>query len=185
MDDGGEVTRLLRAAAGGNREAFDAALPHLYEELRRIAHRQLGRVSSGETWNTTALVHEAYLKLAAHHGAYNDVSHFFAVSAQAMRHILVDHSRRRMATKRGGGVVEVPVDEATLAADAEAEHVLAVEDALSRLAELDPRLVRVVECRVFGGYTDEETASALGFSLRSVQRLWMKARAWLGEEMKR
>lgn len=184
MEKAGDITRLLHASAGGDREAFDALMPHIYDDLRRIAHRQLGRLRSGETWNTTALVHEAYLKLADHDGAYTDRSHFFAVSARAMRQILVDYARRRTAAKRGGVQVAESLDENSLAADAEAEHVLAVEQALSRLAELDPRLVQVVECRVFGGYTEDETAVALGMSLRSVQRFWMRARAWLAEEMR-
>lgn len=179
----GEITRLLKASAEGDGEAFRVLLPHIYDDLRRIAHRQLVRLPLGETWNTTALVNEAYLKLVEHRGEYNDRLHFFAVSATAMRQILVDYSRRRMAAKRGGGVAPEPLDENSVAADAEAEKVLAVEEVLSRLKEVDPRLVGVVECRVFGGYSEEETAAALGVSLRSVQRLWMRARAWLAEEM--
>lgn len=182
LDSSEEITRLLKASCAGDSEAFGRLLPHLYEDLRRIAHRQLVRLPLGETWNTTALVNEAYLRLVEHHGDYNDRLHFFAVSATAMRQILVDYSRRRMAAKRGGGVPPEPLDESSLAASAEAEAVLAVEDVLSRLGDVDPRLVAVVECRVFGGYTEEETAAALGLSLRSTQRLWVRARAWLAEE---
>ncbi len=181
--DRGEIAELLRVAAEGDREAFDRLMPHFYADLRRIAHGQLGRIRPGETLDTTALVHEAYLKLADHAGHYADRGHFFAVSARAMRQILVDYARRRGASKRGGDQAAPPHPGDPPAIDAEIEQVLAVEDALSRLSELDPRLVRVVECRVFGGYSEEETAAALGLSLRTAQRLWMRARAWLAEEM--
>jgi RNA polymerase sigma factor (TIGR02999 family) len=179
-----EITRLLHASAAGDGEAFAALVPLLYGELRQLAHRQLVRLRPGETWNTTALVHEAYLKLVHHDGGYADRAHFFALSARAMRQVLVDYARRRSAAKRGGGGAAVPLDEDALAADAEAERVLAVEEAISRLAELDPRLVQVVECRAFAGYTEEETAAALSMSLRSVQRYWMRARGWLAEELR-
>jgi RNA polymerase sigma factor (TIGR02999 family) len=177
------ITQILQQAATGDRGALDCLIPLLYEDLRRIAHRQLGRLRPGQTLNTTGLVSEAYLRLAGRDAGYADRAHFFAVSATAMRQILVDHSRRRGARKRGGGMVPVTLDESVLAADAEAEQVLAVEQALSRLTELDPRLVQVVECRVFAGYTEEETAEALGLSLRSTQRYWSRARAWLKEEL--
>jgi RNA polymerase sigma factor (TIGR02999 family) len=183
MDEPGDITRMLRASAAGDPAAFDGLVGLLYADLRHIAHRQLGRLRPGETWNTTALVHEVYLKLAGHDGSYADRTHFLAVSARAMRQILVDYARRRATAKRGGDLAPASLDEATVAAEAEAEQVLAIEQALARLATLDGRLVQVVECRVFGGYTEEETAAALGLSLRSVQRLWLRARAWLAEEM--
>jgi RNA polymerase sigma factor (TIGR02999 family) len=178
-----EIAELLRLAAEGDRDAFDRLMPLLYADLRRIAHGQLGRIRPGLTLDTTALVHEAYLKLADHAGGYNDRGHFFAVSAKAMRQILVDYARRRGAVKRGGDQSPPPQSDEPPAIEAEIEHVLAVEQALSRLSELDERLVRVVECRVFGGFSEEETAAALGLSLRTAQRLWMRARAWLAEEM--
>lgn len=178
-----EIAELLRLAAEGDRDAFDRLMPLLYADLRRIAHGQLGRIRPGLTLDTTALVHEAYLKLADHAGGYSDRGHFFAVSAKAMRQILVDYARRRGAAKRGGDQSPPPLSDEPPAIEAEIEHVLAVEQALSRLSELDARLVRVVECRVFGGYSEEETAAALGLSLRTAQRLWMRARAWLAEEM--
>ena len=179
-----EITLLVRAVAGGDETAFERLMPLLYDDLRQIAHRQLARLRAGETLNTTALVHEAYLKLAAHDGRYNDRAHFFAVSARAMRHILVDYARGRRAAKRGGDAPPQELLENAAAIEAEAEKVLAVEEALSRLKELDGRLVQVVECRVFAGYTEEETAAALNLSLRSVQRFWQRARAWLAEEMR-
>jgi RNA polymerase sigma factor (TIGR02999 family) len=183
MEEPGEITRLLRASAAGDATALDGLVARLYGDLRHIAHRQLGRLRPGETWNTTALVNEMYLKLADHDGSWADRTHFLAVSARAMRQILVDYARYRGAAKRGGDRAATSLDENALAAQAEAEEVLAVEQALSRLAAVDERLVRVVECRVFGGYTEEETAAALGLSLRSVQRFWTRARAWLAEEM--
>jgi|CXWL01.1.fsa_nt_gi RNA polymerase sigma factor (TIGR02999 family) len=179
-----EIQRLVRAFGAGDRTAFDALLPLLYPHLRKIAHRQLGHQRPGATWNTTALVHEAYLKLAGHEGGYADLAHFCAVSARVMRHILVDQARRRHAAKRGGGRVATTLDERIPALASDLEQVLAVEEALLRLGELDPRLVQVVECRVFAGYTEEETAAALGISLRTAQRTWQRARAWLAEEMR-
>lgn len=181
--DRSAIAELLRLAAEGDRAAFDRLMPLLYADLRRIAHGQLGRIRPGQTLDTTALVHEAYLKLADHAGAYADRGHFFAVSARAMRQILVDYARRRGASKRGGDQAAAPLADGPPAIDAEIGQVLAVEQALSRLSELDTRLVRVVECRVFGGYSEEETATALGLSLRTAQRLWMRAKAWLAEEM--
>lgn len=178
------VAYLLREAAGGDRGAFDQLMPLLYGDLRRIAHGQLGRLRPGQTMNTTALVNEVYLKLADHGGGFADRGHFFAVSATAMRQILVDYARKRRAGKRGGGVEDESLSDHSPALEAEIEQVLAVEQALSRLSELDPRLVQVVECRVFGGYSEDETALALGLSLRTAQRLWMRAKAWLAEEMR-
>lgn len=187
--EGGETAQLLRASAAGDRAAFDRLVPRVYGELRRIAHRLLGRRPGGDSWNTTALVHETYLKLAAGAGGYNDRQHFFAVSARAMRHLLVDSARRRAALKRGGPASPETLDEEALAgvlAEAgEAERILAVEEALERLADLDPRLTQVIECRIFAGYSEEETALALGVSLRSVQRYFLRAKAWLAEEMSR
>lgn len=181
-----ELHDLLLASADGDRMAFDALIPRLYPELRRIAHGQLRRLRPGDTWSTTAVVHEAYLKLSGHAGGYADLPHFYAVSARAMRHLLVDLARRKAAAKRGSGEPVEALDETVLASAAagDAEHVLAIEQALGRLGELDPRYVDVVDCRVFAGFTEEETASALGLSLRSAQRYWQRARAWLAEELR-
>ncbi len=180
-----DVTQILKAYAGGNAAAFDQLISVVYEDLRRIAHRQLGRLRFGETLNTTGLVHEAYLKLVDQEKAgYEDRSHFFAISAKAMRQIIVDFARRRSAAKRGGGEVAEELDENRIAAQEEANWVLAVDQALERLREIDEQMVKVVECRFFSGLTEQETAEALGMSLRSVQRSWMKARAWLKEEMR-
>jgi RNA polymerase sigma factor (TIGR02999 family) len=184
----GEITDLLAAHRAGDGEAFSRLVPLVYEDLRRIARRSLRGGRGARTIDTTALVHEAYLKLVDQtRAAWQDRNHFFAVAARAMRQILVDEARRKAAAKRGGGAVTLALEEdrhgAALAVDA--ERLLAIDEALESLATLDPRLPRVVECRFFAGYTDEETAGALGVSMRTVQRDWMRARAWLREELER
>jgi len=164
--------------------SLDALLPLVYEELRAIAHRHLaarnGDRAGGATLATTALVHEAYLKLAA--GAprtWGDRPHFLAVAAVAMRHILVDRARERVALKRGGARVRVTLEEDALAADAQPQALLEIDDALERLAALSPRLARVVELRFYGGMSEEEIAAALDVTARTVQRDWAKARMLL------
>ncbi len=176
-----EITQLLRRHHEGERAAFDAMVPLVYERLRAIARGQLARAGRrGRTLDTTALVQEAYLQLAGAHGVdWQDRGHFFAVSARAMRRVLVDYARRRYAIKRGGEAECVTLTPDMAAADAQSEQVLAVDEALHGLAEFNERLARVVECRYFAGLTEEETALALGTSLRTVQRDWMRARAWL------
>ena len=152
-------------------------LPVVYDELRRVARRQRRRLSGGETLATTALVHEAYLKMADR-PAWEGESHVLGAAAMAMRQILVDYARQRASLKRGGGLDPVQLDERS-AADDQACRVLALDLALKDLATVDERLVRIVECRVFAGLSEEETARALGTSLRTVQRDWARARAWL------
>ena len=159
-----------------------ALLPLMYEDLRRIARRERLRVRAGGTLQTTALIHEAYLKLR-NMTEFNDRAHFLRASALAMRHILVNHARDRMACKRGGGVTDVALDEAPEVGSAPDEAVVEINAALERLAGLNPRLAQVVECRFFGGYDDEETAAALGLTDRTVRRDWVKARAWLRREL--
>lgn len=184
MMDVGGVTELLLAYRGGDREAFDRLVPLLYDDLRRIAHWQLRRGRSSATMGTTVLVHEIYLKMADQQRLdARDRGHFLAISAHAMRQVMADHARRRTAAKRGGNEEPVPMDEAPQLADTEARSLLEVDQALERLAERNERMARVVECRFFAGYTEEETAEALDTSLRTVQRDWMKARAWLREEL--
>lgn len=152
-------------------------LPAVYDELRRLAHLQRRRLASGQTLETTALVHEAYLKLSARPG-WNDDNHFYSSAARAMRQILVDYARQRISLKRGGGVAAAPLEEGQ-AADHQAVQMLALDLALRDLAAVDERLLRVVECRVFAGYSEEETAQTLSTSLRTVQRDWVRARTWL------
>lgn len=180
----GEITELLHRHRTGDREAFDRLVPLVYQQLRRIARRQLGRGWSLETMNATALVHEAYMQLAGDTGiAWQNRAHFFAVSARAMRRILVDGARRQRARKRGGAAALLALDAVELSTDDRVELVLAVNEALDALETFNPRLARVVECRFFAGLTEEETAAALDSSLRTVQREWMRARAWLMVEL--
>lgn len=172
------VTEILNELArdGGS---FDELVPLVYDELRLLARSQLKRLRPGETLNTTALVHEAYLKLADSVPRWQSRRHFFATAAKVMRHLLVDAARRNAAAKRAGGAQRVPLrdDDAVLAQ--EAETVLAIDQALSELAEHLPRLARVVECRFFAGLTEAETAEALGVSDRTVRRDWLRARAFM------
>jgi RNA polymerase sigma factor (TIGR02999 family) len=180
-----DITGLLVAWRAGDRTALDRLFPLVYDELRRIAHRQLGRERPDHTLGTTALVHEAYLKLVDQTRAQlTDRAHFFAVAARAMRRILVDYARRHSAAKRGGAQARVSLDDATLVADERADTLVALDDALTRLAEVDDRLSRVVECRFFGGLTEEETAEALAVTARTVRRDWVKAKGWLAQELR-
>ncbi|HSJ23590.1 MAG TPA: sigma-70 family RNA polymerase sigma factor [Longimicrobiales bacterium] len=180
MNHPDELTELLRRAGAGDRAALDRAFPVVYEELRRIAHYHLSAEATGHTLSTTSLVHEAYLRLVNNSRAnWRDRSHFVAIAATAMRRILVDHARRNRAAKRGGAQTPMPLDMADLAHPDRAELLIALDDALTTLATLDERQARVVECRFFGGLTEEETAVALGIGLRTAKRDWAKARSWL------
>ena len=180
MDGEATITALLLAWRAGEADALDRLFPIVYDELRRIAHRQLRRETAGHTLNTTALVHEAYLKLVDQTQVqWADRSHFFAVATQAMRRVLVDYARHYRATKRGSAPARVNLTDAMLVADDSAETLLAIDDALNDLAALDARLGRVVECRFFGGLTEEETAEVLGVTARTVRRDWTKAKGWL------
>lgn len=166
--------------------SVDALIPLVYRELRAVARRERLRVSAGETLLTTALVHEAYLRLREH-PALPSRADFLRLSAVAMRRVLVDRVREQMAAKRGGGAAHLSLDQLDEQAGElvieDGERLLGVESALQRLSAIDLRLVEVVECRFFAGYTEPETAEALGISERSVQRHWALARAWLKTEM--
>lgn len=158
----------------------DALFPLLYDELRRIAHRQLGLERTGHTLCTTALVHEAYVKLADQTRArFESRAHFLAVAAQAMRRILVQYARGVGAEKRGGKWRRLDLDQVEIPVEERAEALVTLDGALERLATLSPRLSKVVECRFFGGMTEEETATALGLTDRTVRRDWVKAKGWL------
>ena len=183
MPERGHVTGALDRLRAGEPDAFDQLVALIYKDLRRLARRQLGGRPPGQTLSTTGLVHEAYLKLRGGGGPWRDRGHFFAVAATAMRHILIDYAKRRRRQKRGDGQAPVTLDEASLAVSREADHLIAVDEALQVLAVREPRLARVVECRFFAGLSEEETAEALGVSARTVQRDWAQARAWLGGEM--
>ena len=179
-DESATVTGLLLAWRAGEADASGQLFPLVYDELRRIAHRQIGREQPGHTLDTTALVHEVYLKLVDQTRVqWADRSHFFAVATQAMRRILVDYARKYCSDKRGGEAIRVSLDDANPAVEGRAELLLAVDEALSELGKLDERLSRVVECRFFGGLTEEETAEVLGVTARTVRRDWSKAKGWL------
>jgi RNA polymerase sigma factor (TIGR02999 family) len=151
-----------------------------YHELRAIAHGRLAARGGGATLSTTALVHEAYLKLVGQSpGKWRDRSHFFAVASLAMRHILVDCAKARVAVKRGGVRRRITLDDEEIGVDDQADALLQLDDALDRLAEVEPRVARVVECRFFGGLTEQEIAEALGVTIRTVRRDWLKARVML------
>jgi RNA polymerase sigma factor (TIGR02999 family) len=179
-----QVAGLLEVFEGGDRDALDRLLPLVYDELRRIAHRELQRERRDHTLSTTDVVHEAYLKLAEHQRVSSgEQVRFLAVAATAVRRALVEHARRRDAAKRGGGHRPVTLDEDAIAVAVGSDDLLALDDALTRLAALDDRLARVVECRYFGGLTEEETAAALGVTARTVRRDWVKAKGWLFREL--
>ena len=164
----------------GRRDTLDGLMPAVYDELRAIARRQLSVREIGGTLSTTGLVHEAYLKLVDQSRvAWRDRGHFFALASVAMRHVLVDRAKARRAQKREGALERVPLDSEQIAADDQAEALLLLNDAIDRLAAVEPRMARVVDCRFFGGMSDEETAESLGVTTRTVQRDWSKARMLL------
>ena len=191
MDTRHQVTDLLAAWRRGESDALDRLLPLVYDELRRVASRQLGREATGHTLDTTALVHETYLRIVDQNRVeWADRAHFFAIAARAMRRVLLDHARRHHARKRGGGILPSTLEELTPGgstgdadADDRAETLIALDEALDELTTVDARLSRVVECRFFGGLTEEETAEALGVTARTVRRDWVKAKAWLAQAM--
>ncbi len=185
MQTSGEVTRLLRDWSDGRREALDQLLPMLYEELRRLAHSYLSRERSDHTLQTTALVHEAYLKLIDQKSVnWQNRAQFFALSAQAMRRILIDSARRRTSIKRGSGSTKMSLDEAaTISGEMANESLLALDKALQELEKVDPEQSKIVELRYFGGLTIEETAEVLKSSPATVKREWTMARAWLYDAM--
>jgi RNA polymerase sigma factor (TIGR02999 family) len=177
---GPEKTAVLDELRGPQGDALDRLLPVVYEELRAIAHRHLAGHGPPGSLATTALVHEAYLKLVDQSRAgWRDRAHFFALSSVAMRHILVDRARARATLKRGGARRRVTLDDATITVDDCAEMLLALDEALERLAAVEPRLAKVVEYRFFGGLSEREIAEALGITERTVERDWVKARMLL------
>jgi RNA polymerase sigma factor (TIGR02999 family) len=178
---------MLRAWSDGDHEALAKLLPLVYDELHRQAHRCLRGERAGHTLQTTDLIHEAYLKLAGQSEvAWENRTHFFALSAQVMRHILVDYARAKHRAKRGGGAFRLSLSDVTRLAAKEREvDLLALDEALTRLAAIDEQQSRVVELRYFSGLDIDETAAALGISPATVKRDWTTAKAWLGRELKR
>ncbi len=180
----GDVTRLLVAARGGDRGALDRLLPAVYEELRRLARSQLRRERRDHTLLATGLVHEAYIKLVDQSRVeWQGRAHFFAVAARAMRQVLVDHARKRSTEKRGGDRVRTTLGDKGLGRELSFEELVALDEALTRLGELDDRLPKVVELRFFAGLKEVEIAEVLDTSERTVQRDWARARAWLYKEL--
>ncbi len=179
----GEVSKLLRAWTDGDRGALDKLTPIVYDELHRLARRYMKRERAGHSLQTTALVNEAYMRLVEYKRMqWQNRAHFFAVSAQLMRRILVEHARRHNL-KRGGGVQHVSLEEAAVVGGDEDVDLLALDDAMNGLARIDPRKVHVVEMRFFGGLSVEETAEVLKVSTVTVKRDWRAARAWLYREL--
>jgi RNA polymerase sigma factor (TIGR02999 family) len=183
----GSITTSLARLRAGETDALDQLFPLIYDELKIVARAQLTREATGHTLGPTALVHEAYVKLGEREKLLpEDRRHFFAIAAQAMRRILIDHARARKRIKRGSGQIAVPLEEIeALMTDDAADELVALDDALDRLASANPRAALVVERRFFGGLTLEETALGLDVSLKTVQRDWLLARAWLRKEIDR
>ncbi len=190
MPENGEITACLKAWAAGEQAALDRLMPVVYAELHRLADRHMKQERAGNSLQTTALINEAYLRLVnASEAGFRDRAHFFAVSAQVMRRILVDAARARSAVKRGGEARKVAhssavnFDEIADVSTQRAEEVIAVDDALATLAQFDPRKAQVIEMRFFGGLSVPETAEVLGVSPQTVMRDWKLARAWLMREL--
>ena len=181
-----QITQLLQRWRDGNREALDALLPLVYEELRRLAHRHLRNERAEHTLQSSALVHEAYLRLVGQDfPQWEGRTHFFAIAAQLMRQILVDYARRHRASKRGSGVCMLTLDDVEAVPQRKDVDVVALNDALNSLAEIDPRQSQIVELRFFAGLSLEETSEAMGIGTATVQRDWTAARAWLHREISR
>lgn len=182
MSDTSDVTSLLEAHRAGDPEAFGRLVELVYDELRSIGHVQRRKASPGAALQTTALVNELYLKMVDREQAWRDRGHFFAACATAMRHILIDTARRATRKKRGGGQ-ELRLDEQRLAVEGDPGWLLRLDGLMRDLELRDPRMVRVFECRYFVGYTNAETAEALGLSERTARRDWDRVRAWLRHEL--
>ena len=184
MENRQDITQLLEAHAVGDRKALDILLPIVYDELRRIASGRLKGERDDHTLNTTALVHEAYMKLAnLNRMSWQNRAHFFAIASQCMRNVLVDYAVRKKAMKRGAGHKAMSLDQIEVSETSSVEELLVINDALQQLEKLDPRQARIVECRFFGGMSIDETAHALDISAATVSRDWTMARAWLSREL--
>ena len=179
-----EITQLLLGWSRGDKAALDQLVPLVYPELRRLAQRYMRRENSAHTLQTSALINEAYLRIVDQQEvAWQDRAHFFAVAAQVMRHILIDHARRHRYAKRGAGARHVPLDETAIISQERATEFLALDDALTRLATIDARKSQIVELRFFGGLTVEEIAEVMKLSPITIKREWRSAKAWLHSEI--
>jgi RNA polymerase sigma factor (TIGR02999 family) len=182
--DPAEISRLLLACKGGDEHALAQLMPLVYDELHVLAHRRLQGERTGHTLQTTELIHEAYLRLSGADVAWEDRVHFFALAAQMMRRILVDHARSRGRAKRGGGAVQVTLEDVAIVDGEPGADLVALDEALERLSTLDPRKARVVELHYFAGLTYDETATAIGVSAATVERELRMAKAWLYRELR-
>ena len=182
MDDRADITQLLDRAGAGDRDAWEKLVQLVYPDLKRLARNAMP-AHREQTFNTTALVHECYLRLANAAGVPRDCGHLMALAVRIMRQLLVDHARERLAAKRGGGAEAVPIEDAIVADERQFAMLVEIDDALTHLGELEPRQARVFECRYFGGLNDDETALALGVSPRTVHRDWDASRRWLAERL--
>ena len=184
QEEGSDLTQALMDAGSGDKTAQDRLWATVYKELQQIAHRELQGERKGHTLATTDLVHEAYLKLVDHTRiTWRSRAHFYALSCEIMRRILIDYARRRSADKRAGRKDQVPLDEALHMFKDRSERLLDLDEAVKRLSALDPQLGKVVECKFFGGLTTKETAEVLDTSIRTVERLWKRARAYLHQAL--
>jgi RNA polymerase sigma factor (TIGR02999 family) len=184
IEPSSQVTQLLTAWCDGDEGALETLTPMIYEELRRLARRSMRRERPEHTLQSTALVHEAYIRLIGQAVKWNGRAHFFAIAAQMMRRILVDHARAQAAEKRGAGLPRVPMDVELAASEQQDIDMLALDEALKRLAVVDPQRSRIVELRFFSGLSKEETATVLSISPATVQRQWAGAKVWLQHEMR-
>ena len=183
-DNGENITELLVGSGQGDKDALDKLMPVVYDELRRQAARYLRREQAGHTLQTTALIHEAYVRLVDQRNVqWQNRAHFFGIAAQMMRRILVDHARGKRRAKRGGSDVKVSLADATIPVKERDLDVVALDEALTRLAQIDEQQSRVVELRFFSGLTVEETAQVMGISPATVKRDWSMAKAWLHREI--
>ena len=184
QDSSGDITRVLQAATSGDRKAAEDLLPLLYDELRKLAGARMAKLPPGNTLQPTALVHDAYLRVVGKSDPeWDGRGHFFAAAAEAMRQILVDQARRKSTQKHGGDQKRLNVDEVDVAFDTPVEDMLALDEALQRLKQQDPRKAEIVKLRYFAGLTREETAAAMGLSVRTVDREWRYIVAYLHAEL--
>lgn len=178
-----KVEALLAAIDRGDSDAMSDLIDLIYPELKRLAHYQLAAERPDHTLNTTAIVHEAYMRLASQENGWKDRKHFLRAAATVMRHLLVDHARKRNAAKRGDGKAALTLDDSRLAGDDDMVAVLALDNAMKEIAAIDPRLEGIIECRYFAGLTVSDTAEALGMAVRTVERDWQRARGYLMRAM--
>lgn len=178
-----EIDELLAAVDRGDEGALDRLVVEIYPELKRLAHFRKKGERPGHTLNTTAIVHEAFVRMVSDSSRWTDGAHFLRTASTVMRHLLVDHARKRAATKRGGGLAPLKLQDNRCISDDDSLAVLALDNAIREIAEIDPRLERIIECRYFAGLTVKETAEALGMATRTVERDWQRARGYLRRAM--